>query len=312
MRGISKSRILSFIEQDVRTVKEEALGVFRIDSDSQKIEFIENKNPRLGVLAILGSGEGFGRKFEEVLLVEIGVSRTRPYHEARGLARKEHESNVPQRRKWFDLTQDQYKRVAPFVFKQIQLLTDKRVGLWKCGVDNPFCVKTSRHYWMRSKKKLFISEAYKPQVQGARFSISLKDKFFLKQVYQAELSMFWKKRLEGLAKFIDLRLSSYRSNGYRRNFLTLQGVRQILDILEYKKLPAYALEEMVNTYLPEGRKNRLFNEIVSLVGWNGDKSEERRLAEEAIAMAPLPKLKVTSGINGSDFIVFEVFPSSKV
>jgi len=302
-------RVLYLVERDVSAVKNEAMGVFRIDPEFGNVEFAENKKARLGVLAIIGPGNGFGRRFPEALLAEIGVSRTRPYHEALGLSRGSEESNIPARRKWFGLTQSQYEIVAPHVFQCIQRFADERIALWKCGPDNPFFVKTPRHYWLRSKKTLFYNEGYKPRLASARFSISTQDVFFLKEVFSADLNVYWKERLPGLAKFVDLRLAQYRTKGYRRSFRKLGGVKNIISVFDNQQLPRYALEEMLDKYLPHGRANKFFHELAELIGWNGEKAEERKLADEAVVTSPNLKLKVISGLSGRDFIVFEIFSS---
>ena len=54
MRGISSKKIPDFAQKDVEIVKKEARIVFEISPDERRIETIENPNPRLNVIAIVG------------------------------------------------------------------------------------------------------------------------------------------------------------------------------------------------------------------------------------------------------------------
>jgi len=324
MRGLNPEKIPGLIVKDVRVVEEEAIGVFKIFPDW--VEFVENKSPRLGVLAVVGPAEGFGRKFEKALLLEVGVSRGRPYHPAKGLKRQLGQSEISKRRKWLSLSPEQYQLIAPFLFTKLQELTNERVPLWKKGPysEDPFLVPTPRHYWSRHYKTLFESIKYLPQPKGVRFSVSREDEFFLGDIYWAEknLNPYLSKKLMKLAKFIDLLLSYYRKNNWQgERFLRLRKVQHIQRVLRKIKLPAHLIKEIMDlkdrSGLPVVKDSRLA-EIAEKFGvkFYQGKSEEQRLAERALANPSQRvgeiQLRVTTGLEaGKDYIVFEVFSSRK-
>ncbi|MDP2934832.1 MAG: hypothetical protein Q8N59_03650, partial [bacterium] len=133
MRGINPKKIPELIAKDVEVVEKEARFIFEISPDETRIEMRENPSSRLNVMAIIGPSQGLGRNWEKVLLAEIGISRSRPYHEARGLDVKSDLPSIPRRRKWFSLSLSQYRLVAPIVFKKIEGLAYQRISLWEKG-----------------------------------------------------------------------------------------------------------------------------------------------------------------------------------
>ncbi len=324
MRRINPERILRLIARDVRVVEQEAIGVFEIFPDW--VEFVENKSPRLGVLAVVGPGKGFGRRFEKVLLLEMGVSRGRPYHPAKGLKRQLGQPEINKRRKWFSLSPEQYQLVAPFLFAKLQELTNQRESTWKTSAfsGDPFILPTPRYYWSRHQKTLFETVSYQPQPKGVRFSASREDEVLLRDIYWAEkhLNSYLRGKLIGLAKFIDLLLSYYQGNNWQgERFLKLQKVQWIQNVLRERKLPAYLIKEMMDLKDKRGLpliKDSRFGEIAKKFGVEvyQEKTEEQRLAEKAL---PNPsqrlseiQLRVTTGLEADkDYVVFEIFPSHK-
>ena len=200
--------------------------------------------------------------------------------------------------------------VAPLVFSFLQKYTNERVAGWKNGYfSTPFFIPTSRYYWSRKLKKLFHSYSKKPWPCGIRFTVSLKDDFFVKDIFWAEVNTnpYTKKRLSGLAKFIDLRLVKYR-NGYR-NFLKLKGVQDVQKVVSNSSLPTYLISEILE-FLPKKTKNPLWFEINDLLKHNG--SQEKFLRESSLP-GQTDRLKnihtrVTTTLNKRGFITFEVLP----
>lgn len=308
------------IKRDVETVKKQALGVFEMYADGT-IKFESNQEPRLGVLAIIGPALGFEDKYNEVLLAEIGVSQSRPYHAAFGLNRKKGQSEIPGRQKCFSLSKDQYQRIAPFVFLKLQELANKRVASWGKGYfsDDPFRVRTPRKYLSRHQKTLFETETYVIIVQGARFSIDVRDSFFISDVFWAELNLGQelKKILKGLAKFISLLLyDKYRNSHWQgESFLKLKYVQTIRDILVRKQMPVYLIKEMLDLNII---KDDRFKYILESIGIDlskiSEKTRERKLSDIVLSNPEQRlgkiQLRVTTGFEKKkDFIVFEVFPS---
>ncbi|OGZ32435.1 MAG: hypothetical protein A2V69_02340 [Candidatus Portnoybacteria bacterium RBG_13_40_8] len=327
MKGLSSEKIPELAAKDVRIVKKEARIIFRISPDERLIETIENKNPRLDLIAIVGPTWEFNRGWKEVLLAEIGISRTRPYHEARGLNRKNEESNIPKRRKWFFLSPHQYQLIAPMIFKKIEGLAYERVCLWEKGPfsTDPFKLPSIRHYWLRSAKTLYVNDYWMSRISGARFTVSLRDVFIIRDICWAEanLNRYLRKVLRGLVNFIDLRLNWYKfSYKGRRPFRTLDGTKQVEERLKsrfFTKHP-HLLWEVIRR-LKEEKENKYWLHLAEMIAWTIREPEERKMAFMAVSHPYLShprtrlgdiQLLVTTEISKKKgYIVFEVFPRKK-
>ena len=327
MNGLSPHRIPELVHSDVEHVLKEARIVLTIRGNA----IIQTRNPAggLGIIAVLGPGDFNGQHFNQALLCEIGLVKSRPYHRANRPATKNSQGQyLSKRRKWFSLNKSQYLLAAPIIFSLLRQLTNKAVSQRKANIDNPFYLPTSRHYFSRYHNTLFKSVSFQPQLQGSRFSICLEDEFFVRDIYWADLNNpATKNRLKGMAKFIDLYLSSYKK-GFRRRFLKLKKVKKVQMFL-YRRgqsiyWPRHHEIEMLS-HLPSGKRNPLWSHLTSdLIHWDGEKTRERCLAEAAPANPESRlgqiRLIVTTSLNGQnkyrivpkfrDHIVFEVFPSS--
>lgn len=324
----SSRKISRLAAKDVEIVKKWGRVILEISPDETKIEISENPNPRLNILVVIGPSEGFGRKWDKVLLLEIGISRTRPYHEARGLNRKNEESSIPERRKWFSLSPYQYQLVGPIVFKIIERLAFERVRNWKRGPFSkyPFKLRTPHRYWSRRQKKLFESDGsnrlYREQPKGARFTASLKDEFLIRDICWAELNLNLrlKRHIKGLVNFIDLRLNWYKhSYRYKRPFLQLKGAKEVQSILQKSSLSRHLIFEAI-CRLRDEKRNQFSPYLFDMVGWRGRGIEEKKLsllAESLPDSHPRQRLEgiqlmITTDLGEKkDYIVFEVFPRQK-
>ena len=326
MNGIHPAMIPILVQRDVDLVKKEAKIVINLST----LNLIRNPKPGINLIAIIGPGEFLGRKYREALLCEIGLGRSRSYHDAqRPKDSKLNESRwVEKRRKWFFLNKEEYLVVAPLIFEILQELTDKKVATWKHNFysDDPFLLPTPRNYFSRHQKKLHQSISMRPQRTGIRFAVSKKDEFLVRDIYWAALNnLDLKIHLNGLAKFIDLYLSPYKKQRpLRRRFSKLKRVvrvkRTCLSLLS--KRGAYLLPELLKC-LPKGQRNPLWPHLVYLLGYGGSATKERRLADSALPDSKNRvgnlEVKITTGLFGKygkqgdilirDHIVFEVLPS---
>ncbi len=325
MRGIKPEEIPVLVARDVEMVKREAKIVINISS----LNIQENSRPGLGIIAVIGPGEFQGRHFEETVLCEIGLGQSRPYHEAR---KPEEKTFIQYRRKWFSLSEEQYLIIAPQIFRLLQELTDKRVNNWKCGPksENPFRIRVPRNFWYRHGKTLFQNSSWKPALRGARFAVSLADKWLFNDIFWAELNINFclKRHLIGFARFIDLYLSVYkknlRKNDLSRRFLKLKKVQEINTIIHSSSLSKspYLLIELLG-HLPGRENNRLWPYISSqLIPWDGRETRERIIASRVLPDPELRlgkiQLRIETGLDGRnkyqrmpkkrDHIVFEVYP----
>lgn len=162
MNGIRPENIPILIARDVLNVKKYAAIVLEIEEGVMR--FSRNENPRLNVIAVVGPGKFLDKEYKEAVLLEIGIGKSRPYHIP--AFKKEKGPWISKRKKWFSLTEHQYRVIAPKIFSILGLLTNERVGNWKCGPNNPFCVPAHRFYWSRKHKTLFNRLSKKPIAKG--------------------------------------------------------------------------------------------------------------------------------------------------
>jgi len=288
--------------------------------------FFTNPKPSLNVLAVIGPGTGtpLKRFYKRALLLEVGLGTGRPYHEAKSPFEKTPSGkpkNIPKRHKWFHLTAEQYIQIAPIIFSRLQEITDQKVANWKCNHENPFFIPITRHYFSRRKKTLFIENSYKPCQRGARFAVSLEDRFLLSDIYWAEKhNPDLRRRLKGLANFIDLRLnfssSAKKTKGPpRKEFRTLKRFIQVAEMLAKRNLPARHIVDLLD-FLPlknDGSRSAYYYEISRLLGYAGEELREEKFIRQVLANPHLRlngiKLRITTGLSHRDHIVFEISAS---
>ncbi len=273
-----------------------------------------NENSPLDVISIIGPNQ-FG---EQSLLEEIGLDRARPFAGRRILTEevgKKHKY-IPDRKRLYSMTEEQYLIVAPVVFGLLQLIVDTRVTQWPTG---PFYEIDCRYCrYSQAARKTNEWSRMRQWPRGLRFSVH-RESFFAKDVYWAELNLneIINNFLSGLARFIDMRLARYRTEWKERTeFANLKGVREVAGNIERNSLPPY-----LNSRLLMYHNNQFATYLAEMFDWNG-KSAEEELAESAL---PDPEfrlgniqLRVTSGLERRNkgkklnhYITFEVHASIK-
>src|SRR3989344_9639765 len=99
----ARSRQSCFVERDVHRVRQHAAHIITLSPLGATVR--TNPNPLMRSIAVVGSGEYRGTKYDEAVLLEIGMQRGRPYAPAENSCgeRKSDRVRVPRRRKWFAL-----------------------------------------------------------------------------------------------------------------------------------------------------------------------------------------------------------------
>lgn len=317
MRGLNKEGFLRVVNGDIERIKMEAVYVVRLLSKFE-VDIIKNPNGRLNVIAIIGQGSFYFDSqllfFDEVALCEIGIGKTRPYSEAKkpinSLSENE-ERSIAKRKKYFNLTLDQYELVAPYLFFLIQQITNEKVARRVCNHKNPYYISSQKHYYSYRQGKDFYFDTFKPKTGSSGFVVSIKDKFLASDVYFAEmfLNKDIAKYLSGLARFIDKRLKPYRFKKINSNCLKLKGFVKVREIIEKHFLPKYLIIELLNN-LPKGKRNYFYNEMVEIVGWDGKETFEKQMANNVVEN-PFKRLDgiqlhLTYKHQNKDLIVFQV------
>lgn len=221
---------------------------------------------------------------DESLLMEVGIGPSRPYNAGWMPADNSHKRWwFPERKNFFEITEEQYRVVAPLIFCFIQFFADRRVSRWKCNHNNPYSVKIMRRWWSHRKKRFFNREEVVNVKLATRFSVSTKDNFILSDVFLAELGFNESLRIKlgRLARFVDKRLKRCRSEYKgKKDFCKLKASQDIREAAD--RLPNYHMIEMFN-HLPYGRKNVFYRHLAKLFKWDEiDKTAERKFADSAL------------------------------
>lgn len=311
VRGLNPKRIPDLVQKDVEFAKTRALGFFRILPDLT-VEFEWNRakaervEPMVSVLSVIGPSRGFGKEFEEALLMEVGMARARPYGYARGIGWKRGEKVVAGRRKWFCPTPEQYHAVAPLLFKTLQEKTDKVAGRWK---TTQHFLPFTHQYWLKREQRMEERPAVYWYTKGVHFSASVKDPLFMADIYHAELVQNWTLRgyIDGIARYFGWTFKFLKGQDeYARKFIKKHiGKKKIL-------APYHRHELLRNFAKPRDKENRL--KLIEILGLNGTPPEQQLAASvlpEAEKRTGQIQLRVVKSLDSDkDHIVFEVLPSA--
>lgn len=224
---MKKTREEKMAQRDVKLARRISLVTIEINRGAEvKISLKEELlNPLMlgGRISVIGPSEAL----DEVLLMELGIGPSRPYHAGWMPSVNGHKRWwFRERRKLFEITEEQYGAVAPLIFCFIQFFADKRVSGRKCNHDNLYSVKMTKKWWSHRRKRIYHWEKIVNVKPSTCFSVNLKDNFIAGDVFSAELNFnkTLKAQLEGLARFIDKRLKRHRSNKHKgKKVLTSLG-----------------------------------------------------------------------------------------
>lgn len=215
---------------DVRRLKEEARYVLTVDKHGNPVSFIHNSTYLANLIAVLGPSEIFGFKLEEAVVLEIGISRTRPYRPVKQVARegkkKISTKRFGRRERVRAVRSHELAGFWPALEKVFSSATyQTRLG-WK----------TKEGWWTTVKKG--TSKVVYEFERGVRFSVDHRDravKLFVLREEQRRRHEF----LRGYAKAISAWLRRYVKKPYTEKRLKkLQGVIRTVESWKRVALPA--------------------------------------------------------------------------
>jgi hypothetical protein len=283
----------------------------------------DNPNPTLSILAVVGPGSYKGVTFPDAVLLEIGLGRGVPYHAARvprKLRKKCDTSTLAQRWPVCQLDVRHYYRLSPMIFQILQEVTDRRVSTWKCGVDNPFIIRSPRT-WYTKRNGLALEQTFRAFPRGCRFSVSKRDWPMLADIYWAQLNAVVNGQR---ARFIDKLLSGYKAGSGLERGRYGRWLREELQTRCPRKgvrlVQPYVLVDLLH-HLPHGNKNRHYQHLAQVIGdvtgWSGGPTPEQDLAGRTCPNPPRRlediRLRDISGLRSQDeskdHVVIELFPT---
>lgn len=210
--GLSKleKRILN----DVQSVVRYARYVLNIDEQGNLVHFLKNESWGINVLAVVGPSVVNSVFFEQVLLLEIGFSHTRPYRKTVapccGHARK----IFSYRKKVASLSETQMKNAGPCIADILVRIAEEVVSKW-----------SSREPWYFSVGKRVVAHR-----KGVHFSFSLKDEMLFKGIVVADRKR--KNYFDGIVGYVNrvfkrLTYASYPEKQIKR----IQSIARTADFL---------------------------------------------------------------------------------
>ena len=318
-----RSDVPRIIARDAKRVRQHAAVVLEVLPDGVREHF--NPKPSLNILAVIGPGRFGPTQFPHAVLLEVGLGRGIPYHEARN--GRWHDARYP----LCQLSRESYAQLSGRIFQILQQLTNERVAGWKCGPDNPFILPTMRAYFtQRGGLTLGYNgkSTYLAVPRGARFSVARRDEHILADVYWLQFN--GQDRHLRFARFIDKLMSQYRGV---RGFTKRKHVRWLIEELKarcpkdsHRTWQPYLLVELVTAHNHGGKRLRpirfqphLAEVIADITGWEGGETPEQRLAR-AVCVHPKERLaglqlRDISGLRpqdaAKDHVVFEMFPEGR-
>lgn len=317
MRGLKPERIHGLVKEDVERVMKYAAYVLIIhEGEKSRVEIKKSKSkkPRLSVIAVVGSGKFAGVSYERALLLEIGLGRGRPYQKVEFNAEKGGELS---RRKWFSLTPEQYRAIAPHLFSLLKEIAEEQMAKWKNGPFYDVVVK--RVFFSRKLGEHIERRKTLSYPRGVRFTASVADDFLVKDIYWAEMNL--NKRVQvkmsRTASAVQHFLRPYfTKRPAKKDIWSVRAFKRAKYALTHSSLPRHLKVEMFFRHLRgyehyPGTRHPYWEELAELIHWDGDKSPKYRelaLASLSGQKDRLCEIQLEVSRN-SNYVVFEVFSS---
>ena len=313
-------------------VKSNAAYVILIGQDGTVTSWV-NEHARLEVIAVIGPAENSSDFFEgpcgEVILMEIGMNRTRPYKEVHIPA----DQKLPDdplcfwtRFDKFQITPFQYNLAAPFIFNFLEERAAMQISTRKRGWD-PYKINS---YGLKDKITIPVLKKNNGRLTQVnvtygkfpkvRYTVSLLDELIVNDLYWAELcaNEFIYKNLHGMGKYMQrmlskaLRARKAPKNWFSNNYYSAaihhldRFIRSPEDKVRNRK---YLQKLVLRDHI--GRLNYFYDEIAQYLDW--DDSEP--IEEEVHALNALPnpqdrvrgvQIQIWRKFNG--LLAFDVYP----
>lgn len=314
---------LKLIAQDVGRVKKVARIVVIVDSDGSVLHSRVNHRFELNLIAVIGPAYLHQVVVPEAILLEIGISRARPYHEATGKSGK----FIQYRRKIFSLTADQSFRLWLTLENFLLNLTLGTVNGWKL-----------KSWRFRHLHKGAMGE--REILRGGRFSVAEHDKVLLASILRSEVN----RRQTSMefdtgkaSKFLSMILRHYSRRTVQSpktlaylSAIPGSGIARAIEFLQKRKFLPHALFLIFRNLERRGCVE-VFEKVCTLAGIDADEVDawgqlmnlktplfhgafvwcvpRRRNGEHHRTLYnPTKKRWEKRGFKKQDFLVFELIP----
>ena len=154
MRGMKPDWIPELVASDVARVERHAAYVLCINGN--RVEVLQNQNPKINVIAVVGSGSAFGQNFDRSVLLEVGIYRARPWQDTQG---------APKRRPWCVMSPEQYLFVAPVLFRILQEETNRKGECLETGAEQSDLHFISSNPLLRARPPALLKDVCPERMQ---------------------------------------------------------------------------------------------------------------------------------------------------
>ncbi len=309
---------LTKVKNDAKLVKEIGRIILTIDENGKILEAIKNQDWSLNVIAVLGPATIKNERVAEIILLEIGIGATRPYH-----ASSKRKPFINYRKKVAHLTRNQYLKIKSVIFQLVKQLAYEKISSWE---HKTWVVLKKRNLVKLKKGIMYDFDRWFIVPTGVRFSVSKEDFDFLVDIYCAELNSnkAVREKLFKIGRFIDkcLNRGGGKRHGYEKSFYTDDQIRYMIRTSGPISFATEAIQR--NKLLPHqllfikrnciSIRRTLFEQLVEHVvdfSWGKIDAEEFLRVESLIGDFSeqengLRIRTIIPNLKKRDFVVFEV------
>jgi len=317
VRLTSSEKIKCRLDGDISLIKSHARFIIYVDDEGFPLRMLEREEGyKLDVLAIIGSAEVEDMYFPEVILLEIGMGKTKPYHDAKvpkNLHKEGETTWIHKRQKMASLSQKQLSNLWPYLENILVGKAIKQMSGWK---SHTRVLPNSLVRISHGNRGIHIKDTFREVKSGVRFSVSFADMEMIKVVLSSHL-IYMKETMRKLSYSLNRFLQRYKNSSYSSKELNLftksehGGVKAIVQYCD--NIPALHIAKMFQENMIGNRS--LLEQVFEQFGLCDmedvfffmeilEKINPRIIFEEATIWIPTEGFK-----KGRDSLVFQVQPN---
>ncbi len=292
----SPSMVKRIVAYDLANIETHARYVFVIDEHGVPISYQKKEPYGLNVIAVLGKGIIQGIPFEKLILLEVGIKRTKPYREAKSpQGYSDKMRHFESRRKMHSLTQEQFKNFASFLYDILHAEAVRVIDGWE----------------KNEPRMIFAGNKWRPFEVGVCFSCAFNDHPLLTAVILADRKHRHQSLVQkaGLINYElrHLKYSDYSDSALKR----LLSVGKVVEILRKHPISPYHF----SFFKSKIKKIVLFQNIVeafNLIDLEKVISFDRILKDNGIkVLFNRASIHIKREREQKGYLVFEFIPHKK-